>query len=90
LKKREDKRLLAGHLWVFSNEIDTAITPIKGIAAGAAVTIENANGKFLCHAYANPASLITARVTSRRLSRPFEAALLHERLGRARALREYR
>jgi len=90
LKKREDKRLLAGHLWVFSNEIDTAITPIKGIDAGAAVTIENANGKFLCHAYANPASLITARVTSRRLSRPFDEALLHSRLARALALRERR
>jgi 23S rRNA (cytosine1962-C5)-methyltransferase len=26
LKLREDRRLSAGHLWVFSNEVDTART----------------------------------------------------------------
>jgi hypothetical protein len=28
LKPREDRRLRAGHLWVYSNEVDTAATPL--------------------------------------------------------------
>ena len=28
LKPREEKRLAAGHLWVFSNEVDTVRTPL--------------------------------------------------------------
>lgn len=90
LKRREERRLLAGHLWVFSNEIDTAVTPLKGIEPGSPVQIENAEGRFVAHAYANPASLISARVTSRKLRQPFDAACLRERLVTALALREKR
>ena len=39
LKRHEDRRIRAGHCWVFSNEIDTAATPLTGIAPGAAVRI---------------------------------------------------
>ena len=35
LKPGEDRRLRAGHLWVFSNEVDTQATPLGGFAAGA-------------------------------------------------------
>jgi len=90
LRKREERRLLAGHLWVFSNEIDTPATPIRGLEPGAPVRIESATGRFIAHAYANPASLITARVTSRRPDRPFDATMLRERLADALALRERR
>jgi len=90
LKKREERRLLAGHGWVFSNEIDTAITPFKQLEPGSAVTIESANGKFLAHAYANPHSLITARVTGRRASQPFNATELRSRLATALLLRQQR
>jgi 23S rRNA (cytosine1962-C5)-methyltransferase len=34
LKPREDRRLVAGHLWVFSNEVDTARTPLTAFAPG--------------------------------------------------------
>jgi len=88
LKKREQRRLEAGHLWVFSNEVDTALTPIKGIKPGAAAIIESASGKFLAHAYVNPASLICARVTSRNKSVPFNSTVLRQRLTQALALRE--
>ena len=90
LRRREERRLLAGHLWVFSNEIDTPATPIRGLEPGAPVRIESATGRFIAHAYANPASLITARVTSRRPDRPFDATMLRERLADALALRERR
>jgi len=88
LKKREERRLEAGHLWVFSNEVDTAVSPIKGIVPGTAAIIESASGKFLAHAYVNPASLICARITSRNKSIPFNATVLRERLMQALGLRE--
>jgi len=88
LKKREERRLEAGHLWVFSNEVDTAYSPIKGVEPGSAAIIESSSGKFLAYAYVNPASLICARVTSRNKSIPFNASVLRERLTQALALRE--
>ena len=44
LKKQEERRLRAGHLWVYSNEIDTRATPLTGFEAGAPVRIEAHNG----------------------------------------------
>ena len=90
LKKREERRVQSGHAWVFSNEIDTSITPLKDIEPGAEVTLETANGKFLAHAYVNPHSLIAARVTSRRANHPFTATVLRERLATALQLRQLR
>ena len=90
LRKREERRLLAGHGWVFSNEIDVAATPLKGLEPGAAVVLEAADGRFLAHAQANPASLIAARVTSRARHRPFDADALRARVADAAALRAVR
>jgi len=87
LKKREDRRVRAGHLWVFSNEIDTAVTPLKGIEPGAPIELQSASGKFLAHGYANPQSLISVRITGRKISQPFDADRLRARLTRALALR---
>jgi len=87
LKKRSDARLSAGHLWVFSNEIDTGIPPLKGLEPGQPVTIERANGQFLGFAYANSHSLIAARIVSHQSNKPWDAALLAERLDTALALR---
>ncbi|MGK0284591.1 MAG: 23S rRNA (cytosine1962-C5)-methyltransferase, partial [Patiriisocius sp.] len=90
LKKREEKRIQSGHGWVFSNEIDTQQTPLKGLEPGSPVTIENVNGKFQAHAYVNPHSLISCRVTSRRANEPFNATVLRTRLQLALDLRDYR
>ena len=90
LKKREERRVQNGHGWIFSNEIDTTQTPLKGLDPGSPVTLETANGKFLAHAYVNPHSLIAARVTSRRANEPFNATVLRARLQQALNLREYR
>lgn len=90
LKKREERRVQSGHAWVFSNEIDTSITPLKDLEPGSHVTLETANGKFLAHAYVNPHSLIAARVTSRRASHPFTATVLRDRLAMALQLRQLR
>jgi len=87
LKKREDRRVRAGHLWVFSNEIDTALTPLKGIEPGAPIELQSASGKFLAHGYANSQSLISVRITGRKVSQPFDADQLRARLTKALTLR---
>lgn len=88
LKKREDRRLRAGHLWVFSNEVDTAATPLAAFDPGQAVLIEAADGNALGTGYVNPNTLICARLVSRDPGRVLDQALLAERLNLALALRE--
>jgi 23S rRNA (cytosine1962-C5)-methyltransferase len=88
LKKNEDRRLRAGHLWVFSNEVDVVHTPLAELEPGAAVEIQDFRGAPLGAGYVNPRSLIAARLVSRDASRPLDGALLRGRLSRALALRE--
>lgn len=88
LKKHEERRLLAGHAWVFSNEVDTAATPIRDLAPGQPVLIEDHRGKPIGTGYANPRSLICARLMSRDKAHPFSASLLVHRLKIALSLRE--
>lgn len=64
LRPREDRRLRAGHLWVFSNEIDCDATPLAAFAPGDAVRIESAHGRCLGVGYVNPRSLISVRIVS--------------------------
>ncbi len=88
LKKNADRRLKAGHLWLYSNEIDTQETPLKGVEPGAQAVIEAANGKPMGIAYVNPNSLICARVVSRDVSVRLDRSLLVHRFNQALALRE--
>lgn len=62
LKRNEDRRLHAGHLWVFSNEVDTAQTPLNKFKAGELVRVLAHNDRALGLAYVNPQSLISARL----------------------------
>ena len=34
LRKGEERRIRAGHLWVFSNEVDVARTPLTSLSPG--------------------------------------------------------
>jgi 23S rRNA (cytosine1962-C5)-methyltransferase len=88
LKKNEDRRLRAGHLWVFSNEVDVARTPLTAFEPGSAVEVQDARGVALGAGYVNPRSLIAARLVSRDPTRALDGALLRERIVRALALRE--
>ena len=88
LKPQQDRRIRAGHLWVYSNEVDTAATPLKDLVPGEQVVLQNAQGRFLGFAYANPNSLICARIVSRDPQRPIDVSLLVHRLKVALALRE--
>ncbi len=88
LKRGEDRRLRAGHLWIFSNEVDTAATPLTQFEAGAAVQVHSDRDQFLGFAYVNPRTLIAARIVGRDAAYPLDASLLVHRLRVALGLRE--
>jgi 23S rRNA (cytosine1962-C5)-methyltransferase len=62
LKRNEDRRLQAGHLWVFSNEVDAQQTPLPKFTPGELVRVLAHNDRALGLAYVNPRSLICARL----------------------------
>jgi 23S rRNA (cytosine1962-C5)-methyltransferase len=62
LKRNEDRRLHAGHLWIFSNEVDTAQSPLVKFKPGELVRVLAHNDRALGLAYVNPQSLIAARL----------------------------
>jgi len=88
LKRGEERRLAAGHLWVFSNEVDTARTPLTAFQPGELAQLRTHRGAFLGHVYVNPHALICARILSRLADEPVDAALIERRLRSALALRE--
>lgn len=88
LRKGEDRRLAAGHLWIFSNEVDVGKTPLTAFAPGDCVRVESAQGRPLGSAYVNPAALICGRVYCQDATRPLDAELLRSRLASALALRQ--
>ncbi|HEX7029753.1 MAG TPA: class I SAM-dependent rRNA methyltransferase [Gammaproteobacteria bacterium] len=88
LKKGEDRRLRAGHLWIFSNEVDVKRTPLTAFEPGALARVEAAGGRPLGLAYVNPHSLISARLLTHGKSLPDFDALLRGRIRTALALRE--
>jgi 23S rRNA (cytosine1962-C5)-methyltransferase len=55
-------RILAGHLWVFSNEL---VTSPKGFEPGSIVELRDRKDTFLGIGYINPHSLIAARILTR-------------------------
>lgn len=88
LRPREDKRLRGGHVWIYSNEVDTASTPLKGFEAGEEAVVLSDSGRPLGRALVNPHALICARLVSRDPDVGLDRALIESRLRRALELRE--
>jgi 23S rRNA (cytosine1962-C5)-methyltransferase len=83
LRKNEDRRVLAGHPWVFSNEIrETKGSP--GI--GDIVELRAASGLLLGTGMYNPHSLIAFRMLSP-LAEEIDAGFFRQRIAAAHALR---
>lgn len=87
LRKNAERRLKAGHLWIYSNEINVEETPLKQFTAGEPVIVEAHNGKALGTAYVNPNTLICGRMISRS-GHPLDRSLLVHRINIALSLRE--
>ncbi|MEQ9727553.1 class I SAM-dependent rRNA methyltransferase [Pseudomonas sp. WHRI 8822A] len=88
LKANADRRLRAGHLWVYSNEIDVAVTPLNAFEAGDQAILEAAGGKPLGIVALSPNNLICARLLSRDVKHVLDKSLLVHRLNVALSLRE--
>jgi len=88
LKRNEQRRLAAGHVWIYSNEVDTRKTPLSGFEPGSLAAIQSSVGKTLGIGYVNPHSLICARLLTRRPRIEIDAAFYERRLRSALQLRE--
>ena len=88
LKRGEDTRLRAGHLWVFSNEVDVQRSPLSDFEPGQACAILDSRDKPIGIGYVNPNSLICARLVNRGLQHALDKSLLVHKLKVALALRE--
>lgn len=88
LKRGEERRLRAGHLWIYSNEVDVGATPIKSLPAGGEVVVEDHRGKALGRAYLNPHSLICARLFSRDTGQALNRKFFQRRIEQAVTLRQ--
>ena len=88
LKRNEDRRIRAGHLWVYSNEIDNPRSPLKQFEAGSVAQLYSNNQTKLGTVYVNPNSLICARLVSRESLTTLDQDFFNARLKQALTLRE--
>ncbi len=88
LKANADRRLRAGHLWVYSNEVDVVATPMNLFQPGDQAILEAAGGKPLGVVAISPNNLICARLVSRDIKHSLDKSLLVHRLNVALSLRE--
>jgi 23S rRNA (cytosine1962-C5)-methyltransferase len=83
LKKNEDRRARAGHLWIFSNEISNSA---DDFVPGETVEVVSYGGSLIGRGYINPQSLIAVRLLTRE-RREIDCDFFAERLARADSLR---
>lgn len=88
LRKGADRRLRGGHLWVYSNEVDTARSSLGEYEAGDEVLVRNAAGGLLGSAYMEPHALLCARLYAPRRECRLEQSFFRERLLSALHVRE--
>lgn len=88
LKKNEDRRINAGHLWIYNNEIDNEKSPLKKFLKGELVYIKNSANNFMGIGYINPQTLLCARLLTRDINQKIDVAFFKTRITRALAIRE--
>jgi 23S rRNA (cytosine1962-C5)-methyltransferase len=87
LKRAEYQRIPAGYPWIYSNQIDTAQTPLKSVAAGEIVDLYFQDN-WLARGYANPHSLIAFRILTWEPEEEIDQRFFEKRFKKALALRE--
>jgi len=88
LKKKCERRTHGGHLWVYSNEIDTRKSPLQSFSPGQEIIVKDYAERVVGKGYINPRSLITARLLSFDADTVFDNAFFCTRISEALALRE--
>ncbi len=84
LKKKEDRRILRGHPWIFSNELEKLSPEIQ---PGELVDVQDHAGRFIARGYCNPRTLIAVRILSRH-QEEIDHDFFVKRITHARALRD--
>ncbi len=85
LKKNEEKRLIAGHSWVYANEVARIEGKDKN---GSLATVFSYDGKFIGKGYINHLSKIIVRIFIRDENEVDEKAIFLERIKNAKENRE--
>jgi 23S rRNA (cytosine1962-C5)-methyltransferase len=88
LRKGADHRVRGGHLWVYSNEVDSQRSPLSDFSAGDLVMVRNTNDRLLGSAYMEPGSLICARLYAPGEQCAMDTAFFALRLEAALAMRQ--
>ena len=88
LKKREDKRIRAGHAWIYSNEVDTQATPLSQFQPGQMASLVSADGQALGSVLMSPQALICGRLWRRQGDGEITTEEVQQRLLQAQALRQ--
>jgi len=88
LQAKADKRVRLGHNWIFSNEIDTALSPLDGFKAGELVRVADHARNPVGLAYINPGALICARILTRDVRATIDAKWFTHRIRRAVEMRD--
>ncbi|MBV9270945.1 MAG: class I SAM-dependent rRNA methyltransferase [Candidatus Eremiobacteraeota bacterium] len=88
LLPKADRRVRLGHSWVFSNEVDTAKTPLTAFEPGDFATIQDARGQPVGIGYVNPNALICARILTSNVRAVIDERWFAQRIRRALELRE--
>ncbi len=84
LKRGAERRIRAGHPWIYRGEV----ADLKGAwAAGAAVEVSDSTGRFLGRGFYSPRSSLVCRLLTR-VDEPVDAALFHRRLQAAQRYRQ--
>ncbi len=88
LRKGAERRLRAGHLWVYSNEVDIQRSPLTNFEAGVQAELRDASDKSLGIVFVNPHALICGRLVSRDAKHGMTPQRLTQRMEIALTLRE--
>jgi len=85
LRRGQERRILSGHPWVFSNELDPKRS--DAVEPGGLATLVTSRGGFVATVYHNPATLIACRVLSRS-AEPVDLTFFRRRINAAVRLRQ--
>ncbi len=89
LNKDAERRVLAGHLWIFSNDINTQLSPLKNYTAGELVCIESAFGKKIAIGYINPQCVLCIRILSQDINTNINTDFFVEKIKTAQLKRAH-
>ena len=87
IKKHHEVRIVRGHPWVFSNEIEN-FPALKSIEKGSLIEVQIKKDEPFALAYFNPNNLIAARILSYDVAEEINEEFFVKRISAAKNLRE--